>query len=315
MKDLLISLVLPLRGQSPELLAYLRECHKILSQSFSHFEIIVLSFEKEVFENLQGSEIIRLDGIRLVLFSQNSDLDVIISSGLDLAIGDVSVVAIPGSDKPQLIPDLVDVCLNENAVVIGTRKSKRTGSFFEKTFRGVFLFLANRVFLLHLPPNTTYLLALNRKAISQLKAYKHKFRFLKILFSSVGLKTVFFPYEPEANVDFFNSSLWEKTNLSLDLLFNSSVRPLRWVTFFLFGLGTLFLSTFLFNLIFSNTLTEVSTILVLLSFGLCFSLAIFGEYIRRMIEQTSISPNHIVLEDKSQANAISSGQKRNVVSA
>jgi dolichol-phosphate mannosyltransferase len=324
-EDQVISTIAPLRNDGAVVEEFMRSIHAVLTASFDQFEVILVDdgstddTEQIVLKNIDA-----YPGMRYVRLPRHFGTEIALAAGLDRAIGDLCVILQAGFDPPALVPDFVRKCRDSGRIVLGQlREASKTASIFYRLGRRAFHFITSRLLALPLPRNTTYFMALDRRAIQQIGRTRDKKRYFKAIAVYIGLPHVTLPYDPIVGPDGRIPHLrtfWEAVDLSLEVIVMNSQRPLRIVT-----MGALFIGmmNFLYFLyvaavyVFKDQVAEgwvTQSAHSSLSFVLLFAiLAVIAEYIGRVLEETRSRPLYYIVAERSAKMHVANMQRKNVL--
>ena len=189
-----VSVVAPVRDESPIIEAFVRETVSILDETFENYELLLVDdgSQDETVSKIQGM-LDHYQGIRLIRLSRQFGEEVAISAGLESVIGDYVVVMMPSMDPPALIPSLVEHSLAGIDVVFGVHAGPRTEGWLYRTGSKLFFWYCERFLEIKLPKNSTQLRCLSRKALNAITQSKDSYRYLRLSSYYVG-------YPPEVRL-------------------------------------------------------------------------------------------------------------------
>ncbi len=165
--DVFVSVVIPLCDDAEILKAVLTEVHAELQARYSHYEVLLIDNGSDVGQLQRYGELVRrTPRTRLIPLSRRMPDDVVITAGLDAAIGDFVIVFNPNSDPPSIIPELVDRCQDGYDVVFGVADKLAGRSLAYRLARNAFYAVVDRFLHVRLVPGMTYLVGLTRQAVN-----------------------------------------------------------------------------------------------------------------------------------------------------
>ncbi len=320
--DILISVICPFGRDTHDLMSFVESVDRVLSAHYDQFEILLVGDGVDPTFDCQMTEILtRFPGVRYLRLSRNFGIEIALTAGLDASIGDVCVCLMPDRDPPNLIPEFVRRCLESDSVVIGLRADASKDPLRVRLFRNAFYWVAKRLLGIELHRDTTYFVALSRKAVSQIGRTRDKSRILKLITNVIGLPVQRLRYSFRSDTGkkpYYTFS--EAVNLGLDIMVSDSLRPLRFAT-----LGALVISCL--NLIyigyvalvffFKPRVAEGWVTLSLLAasgfFLLFLVLAVMAEYLGRLIQESRNRPLYYVLDDRTSARSVANEHRVNVL--
>ena len=119
MNESLVSVIAPLEGDPPEVVAaFVEETVTVLRGLVSHYEIILVDdgVSEGTVERVRAL-LERHDFVRFLRLSRHWGEETAIAAGLDAAIGDYVIVMLPNMDPPALIPQFLEAARTEADVV------------------------------------------------------------------------------------------------------------------------------------------------------------------------------------------------------
>ncbi|WP_416274427.1 glycosyltransferase family 2 protein [Lactococcus lactis] len=251
------------------------------------------------------------ENIRYISFSRNFGKESALIAGLEASDGDfITVMDADLQDPPEMLNEMF-VKISEGYDVVGTRRISRKGeppirSFFAKTFYK----LINNISDTEMVDGVRDFRLMTRQVCNSILQLKENNRFSKGLFSWVGFKTTYLPYENRERIA--GTTSWNFFGLlkySIDGIVNFSEAPLNIATFvgFVSFLTSCILSIFYFlkTLIFGDAVQGFPTliVLILLLGGLqLLSVGIIGKYIAKIFLETKKRPNYIIKESNLKSN-------------
>lgn len=243
--------------------------------------------------------------IRYISFSRNFGKEAALLAGLKASEADfITVMDVDLQDPPEMLNEMFEK-ITEGYDVVGARRVSRVGeppirSFFAKTFYK----LINKISDTEMVDGVRDFRLMTRQVCDSILELKESNRFSKGIFSWVGFKTTYLPYENRERIAGNTSwDFWGLLKYSVDGIVNFSDTPLNIATFvgFISFLISLLLSIFylLKTLIFGDPVQGFPTliVLILLLGGLqLLSIGIIGKYISKIFLETKRRPNYIIKE-------------------
>jgi len=215
--------------------------------------------------------------------------------------GDAAVVMLAADlqDPPELIPEFIKKWESGYETVYGIRK-KREGSAILSLVKKLYYRLANRISLLHLPPDTGEFQFVDRVVIEALREYKDDSPYIRGMIASCGFNSIGIEYTwQKREKDHSKSNLYHLADLALNGLISFSNIPLRICILigFLLAAGSIIyaLAQLIINIIFFRHLLNpgMASPLVGIFFftGVqLFFLGVIGEYISAIHFQVKRRP-------------------------
>ena len=241
-------------------------------------------------------------------FSRNFGKEAAMLCGLRLATGDyVTVMDADLQDPPDMLPQMVEILETTDYDCVGTRRVDREGeppirSFFARMFYRII----NKISDSEIVDGARDFRVMTRPFVNSVLELSEYNRFSKGIFSWVGYKTKYLPYENRERVAGDTSwNFWGLFKYSIDGLVNFSQFPLDIASLVglfssLFsGLGILFI-VIRYLMYGDRTTGWASMVCTVLFIGgiqlLC--LGILGKYIGKIFTEVKHRPIYIVKEKK-----------------
>ncbi len=245
------------------------------------------------------------ENINYISFSRNFGKEAALLAGLKVADGDfITVMDADLQDPPEMLNEMY-LYLQKGYDIVGTRRISRAGeptlrSFFAKTFYKII----NKISDTEMVDGVRDFRLMTRQVVDNILSLEERNRFSKGLFSWVGFRTLYLPYENRERVSGTTSwKFWGLVKYSIDGIVNFSEVPLNVATFvgILSFLTSIVMGMFYFvrTLIWGDPVTGFPTlvILILLLGGLqLLSLGIIGKYLAKVFLETKKRPNYIIKE-------------------
>jgi dolichol-phosphate mannosyltransferase len=320
--DILVSAVVVLRDNAAVLSAFLDELAPVLDRHYANYEIVLVdNGSTDGTAAAARGLLARQPCVRYVRLSRRADDETALMAGLDAAIGDYVVTLHPDFDPPIELVAMVELCRSGTDLILGVdRDPPRTGAGY-RALRGAFFGLARRLVGVNLTTGTTGYRALSRQAVNALVKVRLRRRYFAVVAADVGLTTLVHPYalisrsggRPERN-------LIRALRIGLSVLVHNSIVPLRVASSLgLIGSALSFLyslyviAVYLFKRDVMPGWTTISLAVSGLFAVLFLMLALIGEYVGRLLEESSDRPLYHVRDEQSSAVMLSDLTRRNVI--
>jgi glycosyltransferase involved in cell wall biosynthesis len=324
-QDIFVSVIVPIDNAASYIADYVKTLAHLLETHFKDYEIILvdnacIDETPAILATLQHT----IQNILYFRLSRSGDMDIAITVGLDNCIGDFIITLNPLYDPPHLIPEMVTLGQQGYEIVYGvytTDSQTQQGFWFHwlyKKFHAIFQNMTGST----LPENFSTYRLMSRQVLNYVLQHEDRHRLLKVIPALGGFKHITLNY---VSLDYYGAP--RKTPIltallkGLDVIFSSSIKPLRLVTFTAFTMGMLNLLYALyivFIAIFKDDVAEGWITLSLQSSGMFFLLSliltILSEYIFRMMESMYKRPLYQVTEERF-SNVLTQRQRLNVVSS
>lgn len=241
-------------------------------------------------------------------FSRNFGKEAALYAGLKASTGElVTVMDVDLQDPPQMLIEMKAMLeADPDLDCVGTRRTTRKGeplirSFFARTFYR----MINRISQVEMVDGARDYRLMRRQMVDSILEISEYNRFSKGLFSWVGYRTEYLPYENVERVAGETSwSFWKLFNYSLEGIINFSEAPLNIAS--ILGVLVCFaafimiiiiaVKTWIFGDPTSGWPSMVSIVLMLGGIQL-FTIGILGRYIGKVFLETKRRPIYIIKED------------------
>ena len=241
-------------------------------------------------------------------------------AGLDAAIGDYVVTLHPDFDPPAEMGPMVEGCRAGVDLVIGIDRQPTRPGFLYRALRKVFLALGRRLIRLDLVGGATGYRAFSRQAVNALVRVRQRRRYFAVVAADIGLTSAVHPYRRITRSGRrAETQPVRAVRTGLSVLVHNSITPLRWSS----GLGLVgSLLSFLYSLyvvgvylLKPDVMPGWTTLSLAMSglFGLVFvMLALMGEYLGRVLEESTDRPLYHLRDEHSSAVMLGDLDRRNV---
>jgi glycosyltransferase involved in cell wall biosynthesis len=320
-KDVLVTVVAPVSGTPETMAAFVRDVSSLVESSYTNYELVLVDggAAEEVIASLSGL-LRELPCIRIVRLSQETNRDVMLFAGLEAAIGDYVVVMMPAIDPAHVVIDLVDIMSEGQDIVFGVSKTPPSRSPLAALGARLFYWYGRRYLGLNIPPNSTYLVGLNRRSINALTRIKGRYRHVRHLTRQVGFKTGTYVYSTlAAGQRAKERGLLESLRLAREIVVSYSRHPLRVVS--MLGLlasaanllyALYVIAIYLLNKRVAEGWTTLSLELAVMFFILFVILSVISEYVGRILEETRAQPAYHIMDELVSTALAADATKRNV---
>lgn len=253
--------------------------------------------------------------VRVIRFARNFGYQKSLFIGFLNARGDCAVqIDCDLQDPPELIPAMLKLWQDGNAVVYGVRRTRKEG-WAITALRGIFYRLINALSEHRLPLDAGDFRLMDRVVLDQLQLVDDQTPYLRGLVATMGFRQTSFPYDRAARVageSKFNFGALVK--LALDGVVNHSLIPLRLasISSLIIGVVTLItiagyvVSKFIFGADWPPGFAT-TTVLLLMSITMnALFLGIIGEYLGRIYMQSKRRPL-VIIEQNVNAGQVKLG--------
>lgn len=322
-KNVFVSVIVPLYNAESFLTLYLQRLSTLLEQSFQDFEIILIdNASSDQTANIIKTQQQQLTNLISFRLSRYSGIEVAITAGLDNCIGDFIISLNPAYDPPELIPEMVELAQQGHEIVYGAMEGDIQASLPKNVISRLFYRRFYRMFQSltgsSVPENFASYRLITRHVLNYVLQNEDRHRLLKVIPALAGFHHAKLTYQPlkPRRVKLFFSIL-----KGIDIIFSTSVKPLRIVTFtglLMAGLNFIYALYVLTIALFKTDVAEGWITLSLQNTSMFFLtsliLAIIGEYIFRMMDFLHKRPMYHIVEE-STSNILLHRQRLNVISS
>ncbi len=320
--EALVSVVVICRNVSDVLEDCVAEICLLLESQYSNYEVLLVDDNSEDETVARAEKILSQHYcVRLIALSRQMGTEIATMAGLESAIGDFVVVMDPEFDPPDQIIRMIEMVRGGQDIVMGVIDTTRDRGPLYQKLRGLYYAVAGRMIASKLIPGSTIFSALSRAAVNAITRIRHRKRLFSLVASETGYPLVTFPYEQrDTSGGRRQRGLLRSVRFGVSTLIHNSNSPLRLVS--IVGLvGSLMCTLYCVYVIvvniFKDEVMEGWTTLSLQLNGLFFlaflMLALVGEYMARVLDESMDRPLYHVRGEKSSSIMISNATRRNVL--
>lgn len=305
-----LSIIVPCYNEQESLPYYFTAMEKLKPQLPLDFEYIFVNdgSRDQTLAYLRKLAIANPDSVHYISFSRNFGKEAGLYASLQKATGDyITVMDADLQDPPELLIKMYQEIQDPEIDCVGTRRVTRAGepklrSFFARMFYR----LINKIGQTEIIDGARDFRLMTRQMVDAILELTEYNRFSKGLFSWVGFKTKYLPYENVERVAGTTSwSFWKLFSYSIDGIVNFSDAPLNIASVIgalaclisIVSLVVIVIRTLLFGDPTSGWPSMVSVVLLLSGIQL-LSLGIIGKYVGKIFLETKKRPQYIVKEDE-----------------
>jgi glycosyltransferase involved in cell wall biosynthesis len=321
-QDIFVSVVAPLDHSAFSLRGFCREVTALLEANYSHYELILVDEASTDATQTVAAELLHeLSCIRYIRLTRKVGQELAIYAGLEQSIGDFTVIMVPETDPPSIVPAAVKACQEQKSIIFGESDLPYAETVLSKFLSRCFHYICNRYLELDLPGRATQFRVVPRVVVLAIVKIRDRYPFLRIYGSTVGFSSKAFSYTPRAlgGKGRAGMNLWKRIDYGIEIIIANSKSPLRTISrFCLFmgalcliatlGLGALEWATgvhlprgFLMEVQISLGIFLVLLVLMLIS-----------EYLGRVLEEAQSRPLYYILYEK-QSSVMLTDNRVNVV--
>lgn len=306
------SIVVPLYNEELVINESYCRLKSVMDRTMESYEIIFINDGSRDTTRVKAEEICKKDkSIKLINFSRNFGHQVAITAGMNVALGDaVIVIDADLQDPPEAILKMIKKWKQGYEVVYGKRIKREGETTFKKFTAKSYYRLLKSITTIDIPVDTGDFRLIDRKVCDALNSLPEKNRYIRGLVSWIGYKQTFVEFSrQERFAGETKYSLVKMLKLAFDGITSLSYKPLVLAGYFsvFSGLaGTILLISSIINSVINHTsILNLEMILGInfIMFGTmsCF-LAIIGQYIARISDESKNRPLYIVESILSQKN-------------
>lgn len=240
-----------------------------------------------------------------VNLSRNHGHQLALTAGLDLCCGEtILIIDADLQDPPELLPQMLE-CMRTNQadVVFGVRQSRAGETAFKRATAHGFYRLLSRATEVDIPLDAGDFRLMSRRALDALLAMPEQARFIRGMVAWIGFRQIPFAYDRhERFAGETKYPLKKMIRFALDALTGFSSAPLKLASHagLWLSLGSVLLIIYItYAWIMGKSIqgwTSLMLIVVVLGAIQMFALALLGEYVGRLYNESKRRPLYIVQE-------------------
>ena len=246
--------------------------------------------------------------VHFLSFSRNFGKEAALYAGLQQADGDfVAVMDVDLQDPPELLPDMLSPVMAGEYDAVGTRRADRKGEArLRSWFSEQFYVWMNKISQTKLVDGARDYRVMTRQMVDAVLDLSENQRFSKGIFSWVGFKTKYLPFENRERVEGETSwSFWALTKYAIEGIVSFSTVPLTFIT--VVGFTSFCLSILSAIFIVCRALIDnhsvagwpsMVTIILFIGGIQLLSLGVIGRYIAAIFLETKRRPIYVKKEEK-----------------
>lgn len=288
------------------------ELHSLLNDKYNYFEIILLNYELNT--DIYSTLLKKLNNIRILELSSYVDIEIAHTTLIENCIGDYCIIVDLTHDSLEDLENMLEKAEGYD-VVIGKRE-KKIQSFFESITSKIFYKTISLFTVIKIDSMYSDFFVINRKVINFITKNEDRIKFLKLLKFNNGFSKYEYLYMPLGKKSNQRTFL-ENINFTIDVLVNYSHRLIRMATILSLctAIFNLFYIVYIFGIyLFKDNVAQgwASSNLYssMMYFVLFLVLAVFGEYIRMIIQNQKNTPFYEITDEKSSVALFS--DKKNI---
>ena len=320
--DCFVSIVAPLHDDEEIVRSYVQDTVSVLRKNYTNFELVLVDdYSRDETVKRVSALLTDYEGIRLLRLSREFGEEIAITAGLDTVIGDYTIVMLPRMDPPDVIPEMVSLCIDGSDVVFGVRRTREGDSWLVRIMSPLFYWYCRKILKLDLPQNSTQLRCLSRQALNAITQIKDSYRYLKLFSTFVGYERREFIYDTVMRGSKHGKrGFFQAINQALALIVENSSHPLRfisWLGLFAAAANLLYVGYIFAVYFFKEDVIEGWTTLSLQGAGQFFLIALIltalCEYTGRVLNRLRDRPLYYIMEEKNSSILLIDKERRNVL--
>jgi len=320
--DVFVSVVVPMRDHDAIIEDVATEVHSILERSFTNFEIVLVDdTSRDATGGPAEAVLARLRCTRVIAISRDIGREIAIMAGLESAIGDFVATLEPGVDPPEMIPTMVEMARRGHDIVLGVADRTRGPGLVYRTLRAAFYRLWRRLMRVEPIPGATALRVLSRQAVNALTRVRQRRLYFPLLAREIGFGIALVDYARRSSrASAPSPGILSSIREGVSLIVHNSTIPLRLVS--ALGLIGSFLSlasscyVVVVNIVLDRIIPGWTTLSLEASglFFLVFAmLTLIGEYLGRLLDESTERPLYFVRGEKASSIMLSDPSRPNVL--
>lgn len=306
---MLLSIVVPCYNEEENIRAFYDKTKEALGEALVHAEFVFVddgSRDGTVAELKKLCESVS-EKIRVISFSRNFGKEAGLLAGLRYAKGEyVAIIDADLQQDPKYIGDMLEI-LNKNpeydcvAAYQEIRNEGKALSFFKDSFYK----LINKITDIEFYRSASDFRVLSRRMVNAILSLPEKRRFSKGIFSWVGFRTYYMPYQVQKRFAGKTKwNFWKLASYAVNGIISFSDKPL--IVSSVLGLLLFLISVVMLlvvvlkTLLFGDPVAGFPTLasLILLGSGIqLLCIGILGQYLAKMYEEIKGRPVYLVKEE------------------
>jgi polyisoprenyl-phosphate glycosyltransferase len=301
------SFVVPIYNEEETLHALYKRLTAVLDRLDGDSEVILvddgstdrsLSIARELHERDPRFKVVRL--------ARNFGHQLAITAGLDLAVGDATIVMDADlQDPPEVVPELVARWREGYEVVYAVREDRESDALTKRLLAALFYRVLRRLTDVDIPVNVGDFRLIDRRVLEEFKGMRERNRYVRGMFSWIGFRQTGVPFTRAPRVAGKTKYPFRRSlRLAVDGLISFSNAPLR--AALALGFAVSVTSFIIGVLAFVGRITHLyvvvrgyASVVVLLSFlgGIqLIVLGMVGLYVARTYDEVRQRPLYIISE-------------------
>lgn len=306
---MLLSIIVPCFNEEANVRPLYEKTKKELEPLMPHTEFLFIddgSTDKTLGEMKQIAESAK-ERIHILSFSRNFGKEAALLAGLSHATGDyVAIIDADLQQNPKYIGDMLEILSQkpEYDCVAAYQESRKEGRVLG-FFKSVFYRVINLITDIEFRRAASDFRVLNRKMVEAILAMPEKCRFSKGIFSWVGFKTYYMPYEVENRKEGKTKwNFWSLASYAVNGIVAFSDKPL--IVSSVLGLLLFVISLLMMLFVVIKTILfgdpvagfpTLASLILLLSGIQLLCIGIVGQYLAKMYAEIKGRPVYVLREE------------------
>ena len=302
-----ISIIVPCYNEEAVIETFYERTSQVLNKmsEYDTHIIFINDGSKDKTPLLLNQIAVRDKSVKVIHFSRNFGHQPAVTAGLNLCVSDYAVIIDADlQDPPELIPELLEKSISEEASVVYCVRKKRQGeTFFKKTTAKLFYKTMNNMSEVDFPLDTGDFRLIDKKAIHAFNQLKERGKYIRGLITWIGFKQVPFYYNRDAR--YAGETKYPLRNMlkfAKKAMLYFSTKPLKLsitLGVIAFTIGLIYSIYVILGQFFhfTNALTGwSSTIILIIFFGgvQLLTIGVLGQYIGVLFDEVKARPEYIV---------------------
>ena len=305
--DQIVSVVAPVHNLQDTIDGFVNATLAVLRSTCRNHELILIDdgSTDDTVSKIRSRSLVD-SNVRLLVLSRHYGDQIALTAGLEHAIGDyVVLMGASLQHPPELIPKLIARAQQECDVVYVAKHPDMKEPWLRRVVGSVFFALARRLTPFNVRRDVIDFLILSRRAVNSITQLKEHNRYMPMIYEYIGYSVGTIPFEEVVPERARSSRRYrQKIHLAVDAIVSFSDRPLRYLAFTCVLISSILFFATLWIVIdkfVSEEAIEGWTSLMalqLLMFSLLFLfLAVFSEYISRILIESKQRPLYYIREE------------------
>lgn len=320
--EIFTSAIAVIRDQAAILPAFVDEMSQTLESNYANYELLLVdNGSVDDSAGIVSRLMQQYRCVRYLRLTRTTDIETATMAALDCAIGDFVVTLDPDLDPPAELVAMVDACRADAELVVGQDCDPPATTPFYRALRHLFRSISRRLMPIDSISNATGYRVLSRQAVNALVKVRVRKRYFAIVAADIGLLTIVHPYRRILRSGGRpKTSLLAAIRIGTSVIVHNSLVPLRIASAFgligsilSFGYSLYAVTVYLIK---QDVMPGWTTLSLAMSglFALAFLiLALIGEYLGRLLEESTERPLYHVREEQSSAIMLANSARRNVL--